>query len=139
LFDCKVCLTDQECILSQLQHNVENNFEDSNQQKIVARPLSWSKESKQSQDFNIVLNCDYAYEPLYWDLWKLLVVCIDELLQNNPKALVVTSIEQRTADGIDQFLAALQELPHVLTVTKACEDVDCNIEIYVARGNITED
>jgi len=144
LFDCNVCLTDQESILSQLENNVENNFSDS-QQKIVARPLSWSKESIQAllqqhaHDFDVVLNCDCVYEPLYGESWKLLVVCIDELLRHNPKALVVTSVERRAADGIDQFLEALQESSHVSTINKAWEDADYNIEIYVARGNIDEE
>lgn len=62
--------------------------------------------------------------------------CIDELLLHNPKTLVVTNVERRAADGIDQFLESLQELPHVSTVQKVWEDVDYRIEIYVAKGNI---
>lgn len=55
LYDCQVGLTDQE---------------DSSQ--IIARPLSWSRESirtllqETSSDFDVVLNCDCVYEPLLW-------------------------------------------------------------------------
>lgn len=140
LYDCKVCLTDQESILSQLQHNIQSNFENST--RITTRALSWSKDgiqallSQEESDFDVVLNCDCVYEPLYGDSWKLLVECIDELLKSNPNTLVVTSVERRTADGIDHFVKALQESPHVSTVTKAWEDVDYRIEIYVAKGTL---
>ena len=80
--------------------------------------------SQQETDFDIVLNCDCVYEPLYGDSWKLLVECIDELLKQNPKTIAITSVERRNADQIDEFLKALQESPHVSTVTKAWEDVD---------------
>jgi predicted nicotinamide N-methyase len=141
LYGCNVCLTDQESILSQLQHNVHANFESSSSSsKIVARPLSWSRReiqqliSVRETDFDVVLNCDCVYEPLYGDSWKLLVECLDELLKQNSKTIAVTSVERRNADQIDFFLNALQESPHVSTVTKAWEDVDYRIEIYVARG-----
>ena len=137
LYNCQVCLTDQHSILSQLRDNVESNF---NSSKISARPLSWSKESVQAllqdtNEFDMVLNCDCIYEPLYGDSWKLLVECINELLLFNPKTMVVTSVERRAADGIDKFLATLSDSSHVSTVTKAWEDVDYQIEIYVAKGN----
>ena len=56
-----------------------------------------------------VLNCDCVYEPLYGLSWKLLVETMDELLKVNPDAVVITSLERRKADGVDNFLAALVE------------------------------
>jgi predicted nicotinamide N-methyase len=140
IYNCRVCLTDQESILSQLEQNVKSNFEGSS--RITARPLSWSKDGiatllqQESQGFDVVLNCDCVYEPLYGDSWKLLVECIDELLKRNPKTLVVTSVERRAADGIDTFLETLKESPHVASVSKAWQDDDYRIEIYIARGHV---
>lgn len=140
LYNCRVCLTDQESILSQLEQNVKSNFAQST--RITARPLSWSKDGittllqQEAQGFDVVLNCDCVYEPLYGESWKLLVVCIDELLKHNPKTLVVTSVERRAADGIDLFLKTLAESPHVATVSKAWQDVDYRIEIYMSGGHV---
>ena len=86
LLGCNVVLTDQAEILSQLQKNVVNNFpstteestadDDKKKQQptIQAMPLSWSRTDvhdlleqlgKSNVGFDIVVNCDCVYEPLY--------------------------------------------------------------------------
>ena len=55
--------------------------------------------------FDIVLNCDCIYEPLYgrkaWeDLADLLVV----VAKRSPRTLIVTSVERRNHDGLDNFM-----------------------------------
>lgn len=87
LLGCNVVLTDQAEILSQLRKNVVDNFpstteEESNaddgkkkqQPTIQAMPLSWSRTDvhdlleqlgKSNVGFDIVVNCDCVYEPLY--------------------------------------------------------------------------
>jgi predicted nicotinamide N-methyase len=138
LYQCPVTLTDQESILSQLQHNVEHNFTSCN---IQARPLSWSKDAialllNETKDFDICLNCDCIYEPLYGDSWKQLIECMEELLRRNSHILMVTSVERRTADGIDQFLETLKQSPQVSSVDCVFEDKDYRLEIYVTHGNV---
>lgn len=91
LLGCNVVLTDQIDILSQLQKNVDRNFSTppfssmsscekegeqntTSKTSIQAFPLSWSREDVRSLlervgrsdiGFDIVLNCDCVYEPLY--------------------------------------------------------------------------
>jgi predicted nicotinamide N-methyase len=137
LYDCHVVLTDQESILSQLQYNMQHECFSPN---IQVRPLSWSQEAianlLKEEDFDIVLNCDCVYEPLYGDSWKLLIVCMEELLRKNPRTLMVTSVERRASDGIDSFLDTLRQSPHVSCVDCVFEDRDYRLEIYVTRGKI---
>jgi predicted nicotinamide N-methyase len=145
LYKCPVLLTDQESIISQLQQNVQDNFTctlDTDNIRIQARPLSWSQDAialllkREQEDFDIVLNCDCVYEPLYGDSWKRLVVCMEELLRKNPSTLMVTSVERRASDGVDSFLETLRQSPLVSSVDCVFEDTDYRLEIYVARGNI---
>jgi hypothetical protein len=56
--------------------------------------------------FDVVLNCDCIYEPLYGESWKALLACQEELLRLNPQAVVITSCERRRADGVEKYLAA---------------------------------
>ena len=137
LYGCHVCLTDQESILSQLERNLQHNFPTSCT-TIRAQPLSWSKQDVsdllKQEDYDVVLNCDCVYEPLYGDSWKLLVECMDELLRRNPRTLMLTSVERRTADGVDKFIKKLRESPHVSNVDLVWSDADYRIEIYSARG-----
>ncbi|KAL7471603.1 hypothetical protein ACHAXS_011909 [Conticribra weissflogii] len=113
---------------------------------IRAMPLSWSRDDVcnllralglSETGFDIVLNCDCVYEPLYGKSWKLLLETIDELLRVNPKCKVVTSVERRQADGIDKFLAEMNRLKNVGGVEKAMSDEDKRIEIFVTTGVIS--
>lgn len=56
--------------------------------------------------FDIVLNCDCIFEPLYGESWKQLLACQQELLRLNPHTFMLTSVERRHADGIDRYLEA---------------------------------
>jgi len=146
-----VILTDQEDILTQLEKNVLDNFPytstarvDGSQHYIRAMPLSWSREGANSlleqlhlstDGFDIVLNCDCVFEPLYGKSWHLLNETIDELLKVNPKCIVVSSMERRgQADGIDLFIDEMKEMEFVGSVEKVYYDEKRKIEIYVTRG-----
>eukprot|EP00571_Detonula_confervacea_P011882 CAMPEP_0172302460 /NCGR_PEP_ID=MMETSP1058-20130122/4158_1 /TAXON_ID=83371 /ORGANISM="Detonula confervacea, Strain CCMP 353" /LENGTH=273 /DNA_ID=CAMNT_0013012943 /DNA_START=54 /DNA_END=872 /DNA_ORIENTATION=+ len=124
-----VVLTDQAEILSQLEKNVVDNFPstDNKEHAIRAMPLSWSRSDvsgllkqlgRSSIGFDVVLNCDCVYEPLYGDSWHLLNETIDELLKVNPKCVVISSMERRAADGIDNFLEEMRNMEHVGSVEK---------------------
>ena len=149
LLGCNVVLTDQIEILSQLEKNVLDNFpnaeeeKDEAKQSIIAKPLSWSRTDvnsllddlgKSDTGFDIVVNCDCVYEPLYGKSWHLLNETIDELLKVNPQTLVVSSMERRAADGIDLFIEEMKNMEHVGSVEKAWSDDEKRIEIYITRG-----
>jgi Lysine methyltransferase len=53
----------------------------------------------------VILCCDCIYEPLYGTSWKQLLLCQNELLRIYPTAYVLTSVERRKFDGIDQYLS----------------------------------
>ncbi|KAL9184045.1 hypothetical protein ACHAXT_002131 [Thalassiosira profunda] len=150
-----VVLTDQADILSQLNNNITQNFPDTakeasseesasnSQHTIQAMPLSWSRADinsllrqlgRTSIGFDVVINCDCVYEPLYGKSWHLLNETIDELLRVNPKCVVVSSMERRAADGIDDFLEEMRNLAHVESVEKVWLEEERQIEIYVTRG-----
>jgi len=123
-------LTDQESIISQLEKNIRSNFPSS--KNIHAQPLSWSEEIDpliQEKKFDIVINCDCVYEPLYGDSWKLLVHVLYHVLERNPKALVLVSVERRNTDGINDFLTKLQSSGNH-RVDKVWSDEEYKIEIY---------
>ncbi|KAI2504214.1 lysine methyltransferase [Fragilaria crotonensis] len=145
LYGCDTYLSDQESIVSQLIHNVQHNFGSSNDDNdknknatstIRALPLTWSRNDNllHEIDFSIVINCDCIYEPLYGDSWKLLAQVLETILQRNPNALVLTSVERRNTDGVDTFLQCMEESPWVSNCTKVWSDVDFNIEIYQTHG-----
>lgn len=150
-----VVLTDQSNIMRQLQKNVAQNFkttvslEGSNDFKhdnhtIRAMPLSWSIESIHNLleqlnltelGFDVVLNCDCVFEPLYGKSWIPLNETINELLRINPKCFVVTSVERRGGDNIESFLEMMRGMEHVGTVEKVWEDREGKpIEIYITKG-----
>jgi len=152
LLGCNVVLTDQIEILSQLEKNVLDNFPNATEEKkdeikqsttIMAKPLSWSRTDvnsllddlgKSDSGFDIVVNCDCVYEPLYGKSWHLLNETIDELLKVNPQTLVVSSMERRAADGIDLFIEEMKNMEHVGSVEKVWSDDERRIEIYITRG-----
>lgn len=138
-----VCLTDQDSIMSQLFKNIETNFPDTKETQIKALPLNWSRDGihdllektgQRDSGFDIVLNCDCVYEPLYGKSWELLVEVMEECLRINPNTIMLTSVERRNFDGIDEFVQKLQDSPHVSNVEKVFSDVPYKIEIYLARG-----
>jgi hypothetical protein len=67
--------------------------------------------------------------------WHLLNETIDELLKVNPKCIVISSMERRNGDGIDDFLEEMRSMAHVGEVTKVwSEEGRTKIEIYETRG-----
>ena len=66
--------------------------------------------------------------------WHLLNDTIDELLRINPRCIVVSSVERRAADGIDEFLCEMRDMENVGGVEKVWSEEGRQIEIYVTRG-----
>ena len=55
--------------------------------------------------FDIVLNCDCIYEPLYGrKAWEDLADLLAVVAQRSPRTLIVTSVERRNHDGLDNFM-----------------------------------
>lgn len=149
-----VVLTDQANILRQLEKNVMLNFPNTAVNpgdsltksgcNIQALPLSWSidgitdlldKLDLSEIGFDIVLNCDCVFEPLYGKSWIPLNELINELLRVNNQCVVVTSVERRRGDNIDSFLEMMRGMEFVGSVEKVWEDDKGKpIEIYVTCG-----
>lgn len=141
----KCVVTDQSNLLSQLDNNIQHNFtkDEIDNKLIQAKELSWSKDNIHSllselnydkTGFDIVLNCDCIYEPLYGKSYELLLDVIDELLIINPKCIVITSVERRYSDAIDVFLSMMEQLNSVSKVEKVCVHDKHRIQIYRTYG-----
>jgi predicted nicotinamide N-methyase len=150
-------LTDQESIMSQLRGNLASNFGGSlasgdggggggGGPTIDTQPLSWSRDevrrllrdTGRPGGFDYVLNCDCVYEPLYGKSWELLVEVVDELLRINPGCVVVSSVERRTADGIDDFVDRMRQCVAVAGVERVLKDQERKLEIFVTRGHVDQ-
>jgi Lysine methyltransferase len=138
--DCGVVITDMGVLLEQLRKNLAANF---TTERIRAEALDWSEPSviqllrtTGKSGFDLVLNCDCIYEPLYGDSWKKLLETQETLLKANPSTVMVTSIERRHADGADQYLERLAESPLVSKVERIKLDFEHapEVEIYRAFG-----
>lgn len=66
--------------------------------------------------------------------WHLLNETIDELLKVNPKCVVLSSMERRQADGIDDFIEEMRNMDHVGSTERVWFEEARKIEIYVTRG-----
>ena len=121
---------------------IKTGMPSSSSPSIQVKSLDWSREGYQhllgatsfQEGFDIVLNCDCVYEPLYGKSWEMLVEVIDECLKNNPNCIVVTSVERRTADGIDDFVDAMKSCEFVGSVEKILEDQSRKLELYITKG-----
>lgn len=138
---CRVVLTDMDSLVPQLSENLANNFSGSS--TIEAYPLDWSRNGVKelllqlsNGSFDVVLNCDCVYEPLYGDSWKYLAECQITLLEIKPDTLMITILERRKFDGVDKYLDVLQKSPWVSLVEKI--EFDANdvpqIELYRIYG-----
>ncbi|KAG7373041.1 lysine methyltransferase [Nitzschia inconspicua] len=160
----KVVLTDRPSLLSQLQGNLERNFPKDPQ--IMADALDWSPEgvrklllrlndeccdqghnvhddttttnsSSSYYSFDICLNCDCIYEPLYGrDSWMALADVLITLAEISRRTVVITSVERRTADGLENFLDRLDQSPFIGTTERVMRNDDDKhhiIEVYVTR------
>lgn len=134
----RVVLTDCDALLEQLQHNLQQNFVNSN--SITAATLDWTNDDElqallrdcQLDAFDVVLNCDCIYEPLYGESWKALLQVQVALLKRKHNTLMLTSLERRKFDGADRYLAALNAHPHVEKV--GLVHVSEPVEIYRIYG-----
>jgi Lysine methyltransferase len=158
----KVVLTDQPSLVSLLQDNLQTNFP--NDDRIQVQSLSWSQEGIQrllmhqekkdrvtdakdataraspSQPFlfDICLNCDCIYEPLYGrDSWMAMADILIELASLSPNTILLTSVERRNADGLDGFLDRLDQSPIIGStrcVLRNDDDKHHVIEIYLTKS-----
>ena len=148
----RVVLTDRDSLVPQLKANVSENFK--NDTSIEAMALDWSKEGitsllRHEQDrcgsnkkipiFDICLNCDCVYEPLYGrEAWVSLANVLSEIALVSPSTLLVTSLERRNGDNVEGFLEKLESSGTVETpirrVVRHDEDPHHVIEIYVTKG-----
>ena len=101
-----------------------------------------TNDGEQLSSFDIVLNCDCIFEPLYGDSWKQLLACQQELLRINPHTLMLTSVERRHADGIDQYLDAAARRQNSCSSIDRVERVHVphaprQVELYRLYGKTT--
>jgi len=153
----RVVLTDRDPLVPQLRANVAANFQDD--PSIEAMTLDWSREGiasllKHERErhmptertttaavFDICLNCDCVYEPLYGRLaWESLADVLSEVALASPATLLVTSLERRNGDNVEGFLERLEASGTVETpierVVRNDQDPQHVIEIYVTRGKV---
>lgn len=123
-------------------HDDDDNCRWKSKPIIQTYPLTWSRSSLHTllnstsypQGFDIILNCDCVYEPLYGKSWEALVEVIDEALRINPRCVVVTSVERRASDGIGDFLERMREAENVGAVDRVEVDEGRDLELYVTKG-----
>mmetsp|Transcript_13099 Transcript_13099/g.17146 ORF Transcript_13099/g.17146 Transcript_13099/m.17146 type:complete len:320 (-) Transcript_13099:1491-2450(-) len=144
--NCSVVLTDMDSLVDQLRVNLEKNFPAKNEDapKIQAHALDWSVNGVEKlleacgrvdQGFDIVLNCDCVYEPLYGrEAWQSLIACQRALLQANPNAILITSLERRNADGVGYYLDALHGIAENVEKIIVPFPHATEVEVYVAYG-----
>jgi hypothetical protein len=137
----RVVLTDRDSLLTQLDINIEKNLRYKN---IIASPLDWSTDgikkllNNEINPFDICLNCDCVYEPLYGrQSWESLADVLIEIAKQSPSTLLVTSVERRNQDNLDGFLTKLKMsgvIGKIDCVIKDSTDPHHIIEIYVTKG-----
>jgi len=134
-----VVLSDTEDLQRLIERNARRNMtgedalsidgEDDGRGSVCVHPLRWSRQAakelkdKMANDqlewiprqpaadagggFDMILSCDCVYEPLYGDSWRDLSEAIDELA--GPLTEVWIAVERRNNDGVDNFIARLEE------------------------------
>ena len=138
--EARVVLTDCNSLVPQLQLNLVKNFADAASNNLTASTLDWAEENDltrllqecQLNSFDVVLNCDCIYEPLYGDSWKALLKIQIDLLERKPDTLMLTSLERRKFDGADKYLASLRGNATVAKVDLVHQDDP--VEIYRICG-----
>jgi hypothetical protein len=124
IHQCQTVLTDKDSLVEQLHQNLQTLSSRNDASCLQAASLDWSAQGvkqlliQQSSLalatnsrglFDVVLNCDCIYEPLYGESWKMLAECQEEFLRHNPHAFVLTSVERRRVDGVQHYLQRMQE------------------------------
>jgi hypothetical protein len=138
---CKVVLTDQDDLLSQLETNCKTLLETRPMLSLEVKALDWSgKEVEKLMDchgaFDVVFNCDCIFEPLYGDSWKYLAECQEGFLRRSPATFMLTVVERRTFDGIEKYLDRMTSSPLVEKVEKISLSfqVPKEVELYRIFG-----
>ncbi|KAJ0399245.1 hypothetical protein P43SY_007093 [Pythium insidiosum] len=127
-----VVITEQDDLLELMHRNLADNasvLRTSAERSagIHARPLSWgiSETTKYldehpdepidyldehpDEPIDVILSCDCIYEPLYGQSWRALAQTMQLLCERNPQAVVLMCVERRNQDGIDKFLAFVDD------------------------------
>ena len=118
--------------------------EQEQQRELEEKRMTTSSEESNLTDrrhapvFDICLNCDCIYEPLYGrKAWESLADVLAEVARVSPSTLIVTSVERRTGDGVEEFWHRLQDsgtIQSVQQVIRNDEDPHHIIEVYVTKG-----
>ena len=142
--DAKVVATDMPDLLPQLQANLDRNFEEFSEASYIrAEALDWSREGileliGKHSSFDICLNCDCIYEPLYGrDSWEALADVLAAMAEASPSTVLVTSVERRRGDGLELFMERLKAAGTVGDIERVLRDDSDKhhvIEIYVTQG-----
>jgi Lysine methyltransferase len=97
-----------------------------------------SQSSSAPFQFDFCLNCDCIYEPLYGrDSWMALADVLSTLAELSPQTLLITSVERRNGDGLQDFWERLHQSPHVGKTERVVRNDDDKhhvIEIYVTKS-----
>lgn len=114
-----VVLTEQDELLRLMDVNMRANasvLAGEREGSIVARPLSWGVaqtrvylDAFKDEPVDVVLSCDCIYEPLYGESWRDLALTMEMICARYPHCVVLMGVERRNQDGIDKFLAFVDE------------------------------
>ncbi|GLE07866.1 hypothetical protein PINS_up018608 [Pythium insidiosum] len=116
-----VIITEQDDLLELMHRNLADNASvlrktTARSAGIHARPLSWgvSETTKYldehaDEPIDVILSCDCIYEPLYGQSWRALAQTMEILCKRYPHAAVLMCVERRNQDGIDKFLAFVDQ------------------------------
>mmetsp|Transcript_22795 Transcript_22795/g.63375 ORF Transcript_22795/g.63375 Transcript_22795/m.63375 type:complete len:299 (+) Transcript_22795:6971-7867(+) len=140
---CSVVLSDKDSLVEQLRDNLQRNFAkvDARNPRIEAHALDWSTEGVDSllkrvgsNAFDVVLNCDCVYEPLYGLSWRSLVECQKALLKRHPHTILITSLERRKADGVENYLEGLRGIAQRVESIEIPFPHSPEVKMFIAYG-----
>lgn len=139
---CQVVLTDQDDLLSQLQTNRKTLLEASPDLSLEVAALDWSAKEVEALmqhhgTFDVVLNCDCIFEPLYEDSWKRLAECQEAFFKKSSTTFMLTVVERRSFDGIEKYLERMASSAMVEKVEKISLlfDAPPEVELYRIYGS----
>jgi Lysine methyltransferase len=112
--------------------------------RIQAVQLDWERDAASSflqQHLNgrypdFILSADCVYVPLYGDSWRALITVLTGL--SGPHTTVLVSAERRTADGIDEFLAAAAAAGLTVQCVYESTAAGMPIELYAMQKAVQE-
>jgi hypothetical protein len=146
-----VVLNDKDLLVDQIQNKIDHlpPLINARHSSIRADRLDWSvqgvhnllrvridnndRHHHDSSGFDIVLNCDCIYEPLYGESWRMLLECQQELLRLKPDTYMLTAVERRRLDGVDTYLQCLKDSPVVDRIEQVVVPFDHPAEVEQYR------